>query len=263
MSYRAAGINHQAWFLSVEAGGVDQQSALRTALRERFLPDYDATTGWTEGDATYAGGQERVRAEMMETFGYFTSESSHHASEYVPYFRRSAQTVKTHLPRRWDYLRSAETVAGQVDTLVALSADRLSRGLQASGEWGMPIIAALEGSEPADVYVNVSNDGWITNLPAEACVEVPARVDARGVHPATMGRLPGACAGLNLTGIALQTAVVDAVVARDPPALTAAMALDPLTASVLDLRDIRAMSRELLAAQQPWLPEWLRAEVRA
>ena len=255
--YRAAGINHQAWFLRLEAYGVDQQGALRTALGERFLPGSGGTTPWTEGGATYAGGQERVRAELMETFGYFTSESSHHASEYVPYFRRSPESVKAHLPRRWDYLRTAQASAGQEDALVACSVGRLSRDLRPSGEWAMPLIAAMGGGEPADIYVNVRNDGWIANLPAEACVEVPARVDASGIRPAQAGRLPGACAGLNLTGIALQTAVVDAVVSRDPAGLLAAFALDPLTASQLDLSDIRAMAREVLQAQRPWLPGWL------
>ena len=255
--YRAAGINHQAWFLKLEAHGADQQDALRRALRERFLPGCGGATPWTEGDATYAGGQERVRAELMETFGYFTSESSHHASEYVPYFRRSPESVKAHLPRRWDYLRTAQASAGQEGALTAASVERLSRDLRASGEWAMPLIAALAGGDPAHIYVNVRNDGWIANLPGEACVEVPAKADASGIDPARIGRLPGACAGLNLTGIALQTAVVDAVTHRDPAGLQAAFALDPLTASQLDLSDIRVMAKELFQAQRPWLPAWL------
>ena len=46
---------------------------------------------------------ERVRTEMMEAFGYFHTESSHHSSEYVPYFRKNAALVAEYLPDRWDY----------------------------------------------------------------------------------------------------------------------------------------------------------------
>jgi len=41
----------------------------------------------------------------------------------------------------------------------------------------------------------------------------------------------------------------------DPEIVFQAMCLDPLTSTVLGLDDIRAMTRELLAAQRPFLPE--------
>ncbi|UQN08938.1 hypothetical protein [Deinococcus sp. QL22] len=147
----------------------------------------------------------------METFGYFTSENSHHASEYVPSFWASPASSPAHLPRRWDYLRTTQALAGQEENLTREAGSRLCTQLEPSGEFGMPIIAAHIGGPPAEIYVNVRNDGSIGNLRPEACVEVPARVERSGVHPEKMGRLPGVCAGLNLTGIALQKAVVDAV----------------------------------------------------
>ncbi|WP_041231005.1 hypothetical protein [Deinococcus peraridilitoris] len=262
LRYVAAGINHQAWFLTVEAAGKDLRDDLRDVLRARFLPEYGGTTPWTEGDLAYQGGQERVRAELLETFGYFLSESSHHASEYVPFFRRSPESVKAHLPRRWDYLRGSLNVAGQEDALVSATVARLRARLECSGEFGMRVIAALVGGPAANVYVNVRNDGWIANLPGDACVEVSALVNEAGVHPTVVGRLPGGCAGLNLTGIALQTAAVEAVIRRDCAALIGAFALDPLTASLVELPAIRRLASELLAAQATWLPSWLRTQAR-
>lgn len=259
LTYRAAGINHQAWFLNLSSRGVDLQERLRATLRERFLPTSGGFTPWTEGAATYSGGQERIRAELMETFGYFTSESSHHASEYVPYFRHSPAATQAHLPRRWDYLRTAQALAGQEEAQTREAVGRLRARLEPSGEFGMPIIAAHTGGPTAEVYVNVRNDGWIDNLPPEACVEVPAQVKAGGVYPEKMGRLPGVCAGLNLTGIALQTAVVDATLQRDVRALIGAFALDPLTARILDLPRIRQMACELMQAQARWMPPWIGA----
>ena len=37
----------------------------------------------------------------MKYFGYFVTESSGHASEYVPYFRKSAKMVKEELVPRF------------------------------------------------------------------------------------------------------------------------------------------------------------------
>nr|WP_261974953.1 hypothetical protein [Curtobacterium sp. B18] len=36
----------------------------------------------------------------MHSFGYFETESSHHASEYVPYFRKDPETVLEYIPER-------------------------------------------------------------------------------------------------------------------------------------------------------------------
>ena len=91
----------------------------------------------------------------------------------------------------------------------------------------------------------------------QADVEVPCRVTAQGLLPVPVGKLPPQCAGLNLTSIALQRTVVDGVIQQDAQAVRAGFALDPLTASVLDLPAIRQMGQELLEAQEKWLPGWL------
>ncbi|GHF53502.1 alpha-galactosidase [Deinococcus metalli] len=260
LTYRAAGINHQAWFLTLEHRGTDLHARLRDILRRRFLPDHGGYTPWTEGHDTYVGGQERVRAELLETFGYVLSESSHHASEYVPYFRRTPEAVKAALPRRWDYLRGAEAGLGHEQATLDAAVDARRARLEPSAEYGMRIVAATLGSGPEHVYVNVVNGGLIANLPADACVEVPAVADAAGVTPQPAGRLPAPCAGLNLTNVAVQLSAVEAATQRDPRRIEAAVALDPLTASILDLRDIRAMTRDLIAAQRRWLPAWAGGE---
>lgn len=257
LEYRAAGINHQSWFVRLHHEGRDLNPRLRQVLRERFLPRFGGTTPWTEGGPTYVGGQERVRAELLETFGYFTSESSHHGSEYVPYFRRGART-KTHLVRRWDYYRGSILTAGREEESTREAVASLQRDLTRSAEYAPRIIEAMETGTSTRVYGNVPNTGLIDNLPADACVEVECAVDALGVRPEPFGRLPARCAGLNLTNVAAQVAAVEAARLGSREALDAAFALDPLTASILDLEDIRLMVRELLEAQAAYLPDWAR-----
>lgn len=73
--------------------------------------------------------------------------------------------------------------------------------------------------------------------------------DREGVHPTFVGALPPQCAALNLTNIAVQDLAVRAVLNRDKEAAFHACALDPLTAAVVSLPDIRRMFEELWAAE--------------
>src|SRR5215207_9474611 len=72
VSYLCAGINHQAFFLDFRRGKEDLYPAIWEAVEREEVHD-----------------QEPVRVELMKHFGYFVTESSGHASEYVPYFRKS------------------------------------------------------------------------------------------------------------------------------------------------------------------------------
>jgi alpha-galactosidase len=84
VSYLCAGINHQAWFLEFRRGSQDLYPLIRNALER--------------GDIM---GQEPVRGELMKNLGYFVTESSGHASEYLPYFRKSAAMVDDELSPRF------------------------------------------------------------------------------------------------------------------------------------------------------------------
>ena len=99
------------------------------------------------------------------------------------------------------------------------------------------------------------NTGLITNLPDGCCVEVACLVDENGVQPTLVGDLPAACAGVNLASMGYQACVVEAYRTRCRDLVYAAVCLDRLTSSLLGLDEIRAMTDEMIAAQQQWLPE--------
>ena len=96
---------------------------------------------------------------------------------------------------------------------------------------------------------NVMNNGSITNLPQDCCVEVPCLADAEGVHTTFVGGLPTQCAALNRTNVSVQELAVEAVLNRDREAAFHACALDPLTAAVVPLPQIREMFEELWTAE--------------
>ena len=266
VSYVCAGINHQAWVLSFRHGGEDLYPRLREVMTERHIVGRAAADlRGDDGDhseaaiaaSTYEGGNEQVRTTLMNHFGYFETESSHHASEYLPYFRKDPQLVEAYLPERWDYYEicASHDDQGDIDTQLA----RLSADLQPSVEYGAGIVNAVVSGTPTVVYGNVPNStGLITNLPPEACVEVPCLVDHNGVQPTAVGALPLQLAALNRTNIGVQTLAVQAALTGDRENVYHAVAVDPLTAAICTLEQARSMTDELFEAHDALLPASLR-----
>ena len=86
VTFDSAGLNHNAWFTTFRRGNEDLLPRLRQTMIARHLDE--AASGLASGEL-YGGGNERVRTELMALTGYFHTESSHHASEYWAWFRKS------------------------------------------------------------------------------------------------------------------------------------------------------------------------------
>lgn len=265
VNFVSAGINHQAWILKFERNGEDLYPELHRVMAARHLRGHAASDLLADdGDhseaaevaSTYEGGNEQVRTALMETFGYFETESSHHASEYLPYFRKDAETTLEFIPERWDYYEicSAHDEQGDIDSQL----DKLKEHLEPSVEYGATIVNSLVTGVPSVIYGNVPNRSLITNLPSDACVEVPCLIDRNGVQPTSIGDLPLQLAALNRTNVNVQTLAVQAALTGDRDNVYHAVALDPLTAAHLTLDQIHSMTDELLVAHRALLPEALR-----
>ena len=252
VSFLCAGINHQAFFLEFCRGKEDLYPLLWEAIER---PEVVA--------------EEPVRTDIMKYFGYFVTESSGHASEYMPYFRKSASMVNEQLvPRFTDhvnhwfdfgrtggYLRHClhrlEQFQSDYDEIVGGEFPTIR-----SHEYGSYIIEAMETNRPVKVAGNVPNTGLITNLPTGCCVEVPCLIDGSGVQPTFIGDLPPQLAALNRTNINVQSLIVEAALTGDVDAVYHAVMLDPLTAAVCTLPQIHSMVGEMLEAQTNWLPQF-------
>lgn len=233
MTCRVAGINHQAWFLELRRKGVDLYPRLCEAMND---PD------------VYA--KDSVRFEMMKQFGYFVTESSHHNSEYLPYFRRTAE-LRSRFGLQTREVPDQPRRRKQKDN----ADENKMPALSESNEFASGIIEAVVTHVPFQFNGNVINTGLIPNLPQGCCVEVTCLVDANGVQPCYAGPLPTQCAALNRTNVSVQELAVQAVLERDREAAFHAVALDPLTAAVAPLHKIREMFEELWDAERHLL-EW-------
>jgi alpha-galactosidase len=252
VTFDSAGVNHTAWFTTFRRGADDLIPRIRSVMRARYIDETEPLL--PRSDDPYES-IERVRAELMELTGFFHTESSHHASEYWAWFRKSPELTAHYLDRHWDNLEISSTVdKEQTDQEFVDEARR--DGILHGGEFAAPIMDSVVTGTPRIVYVNVRNDGLITNLPPDACVEVACVADRSGVRPTRYGALPPACAALNEVQIAVQRLIVRAAMTGSRELVHAAVALDPLTSAMSTLPKIREMTDKMLAAEAEWLPQF-------
>jgi len=244
IDYLCAGINHMAWFLKIENEGRDLYPLLRANMEK---PEYYKN--------------EKVRGEVMRHCGYFMTESTGHLSEYLPWFRKNQAALDRYCDEpafggeSGAYYKYSVMVAdkfAKTDVLSIESGDLEPR----SKEYCSYILEALETGVPFRFNGNVRNDGFITNLPSGATVEVPVYADREGLHPFTVGALPVHLAAMNQTNLTVQSLAAEAGVRGDPELAFWACAMDPLTSAVLTLKEIRDMVAEMLEAEAQWLPQF-------
>lgn len=240
IEYVTAGFNHQAFVLTFRRGDED----LYPRLREVVEADPDM--------------QRRVRVEIFRRFGYFPTESSEHSAEYVPWLMRRDDEIERFRIPVGEYLRRSEANIDEFDTTLAtLQADG-DLNLTPTSEMASEYIRAQVTGQPAELYVNIRNDGRIANLPDECCVEVPATVDTGGLHPRSVGALPPQLAALNRTFLNVVELTVKAVLEGNREHVYQAALLDPNTAATLSIDEIRRMCDELIIAHGDRIPEPLR-----
>jgi alpha-galactosidase len=248
-----AGINHQTWYIQVRHKGEEMTGKLLEGFEKH--PEYSKT--------------EKVRIEMLRRFGYYSTESNGHLSEYVPWFRKRPEEI-----RRWidlgcwingetgGYLRICTEARNwfEHDFPNWMAAPPFSFEPDKRGhEHGSYIIEGLTTGRVYRGHFNVVNGGCITNLPADAIVEVPGYVDGNGLSIPIVGDLPLGCAAVCNASISVQRMAMEAAVHGDDNLLRQAMMLDPLVGAVCNPPEIWQMADEMLVALEPWLPQYEKA----
>ena len=244
-----AGINHQTWYTSVKLHGEDvPQSRILKGFMEH--PDFSKT--------------EKVRIDVMKRFGYYSTESNGHLSEYLPWYRKNAEEINKWIDlSSWingqtgGYLRVCTEGRNWFETDFPnwLAAEPEKFGTR-SQEHGSYIIEGLETGRTYRGHFNVVNNGCITNLPNDAIVEVPGYVDFNGVSIPKVGDLPLGCAAICNASISVQRLAVEAGVHGDVFLLKQAMMMDPLVGACCTTADIDQMTDEMLIAGEQWLPQY-------
>ena len=256
--YRAAGINHMAFYLNFEHRQAD-------GSYRNLYPDL--LKGYREGCFPKPSHwnprcPNKVRYEMLTRLGYFVTESSEHFAEYTPYFIKEGREdliEKYGIPLDEYPKRCVEQIERWKSEAAAYkAADKIE--VKASHEYASSIVNSVWTGEPSVIYGNVRNNGCITSLPENCAAEVPCLVDNNGIQPTFIGALPPQLTALIRTNINVQELSVQALMTENREHIYHAAMMDPHTAAELDLDQIWAMTNDLLAAHGDWLPEWARVK---
>ena len=246
----AAGINHQTWFISVKHKGREMTPFLLDGFEKH--PVFSKT--------------EKTRIDVLRRFGYYSTESNGHLSEYVPWYRKRPKDIRNWIDlSSWingetgGYLRESRQGRNWFihDYPNWLKADAPKFGSEnRSSEHGSHIVEAMETGRVYRGFFNRPNGGIITNLPADCIVEAPGYVDRNGVNMTVVGDLPLACAATCNASISVQRMAVEAAVHGDLTLLKQAVLHDPLTAAVCNPPEVWQMVDEMIVAQAKWLPQY-------
>ncbi len=252
-----AGINHQTWYIQASHEGKDLTAGLLDAFENH--EEYSRT--------------EKVRIDMMRRFGYYSTESNGHLSEYVPWYRKRPQEIGEWIDlNNWingetgGYLRVCTEGRNWFETdFPNWMKDEPMRFVpeKRGEEHGSYIIEGLETGRVYRGHFNVVNNGVISNLPNDAIIEAPGYVDRNGISMPHVGDLPLGPAAVCNVSISVQRLAVEAAITGDDFLLRQAFMMDPLVGAVCNPKEIWQMVDEMLVAGEEWLPQYTNAIVAA
>ena len=236
-----AGINHMGWLLELhDKDGNDLYPEIRRRAAEKNATEKH---------------DDMVRFEYIKHLGYYCTESSEHNAEYNPLFIKSRypeMIEKYNIPLDEYPRRCVEQIKGwEKEREDILKDGKVTH--ERSKEYASYIMEAVVTGNPYKIGGNVLNTGQIDNLPSDACVEVPCMVDANGINPCHVGRLPVQLAAMNMTNINVQILTIEAAATRSKEKIYQAAMLEPHTAAELNIDDIKAMCDELIEAHGDYM----------
>ena len=255
MDIICAGINHQTWYISVTHKGEDLTGKLLEAFEQH--PEFSKT--------------EKVRIDMLRRFGYYSTESNGHLSEYVPWYRKRPEEIN-----KWIDRTSPPGSTGRPAATCACAPRAATGSRTTSRNWLAEPPAPFGPEHAATSTAPTSSKAWrragstagtstwstaaaSPTCPGDCIVEVPGYVDGNGINIPVVGDLPLGCAAVCNASISVQRLAVEAAVHGDDVLLRQAMMMDPLTGAVCNPPEIWQMVDEMLVAQEQWLPQYAKA----
>ncbi|NHN35242.1 alpha-galactosidase [Paenibacillus agricola] len=248
ITYKCAGINHQAFYLEYKWNGKDAIPLIRDAILNK--PEIY--------------NEEQVRNEMFLHLDYYVTESSGHNSEYNAWFRKRPDLIEKYCTHGTGWNPGEHALP--IKNVEKRRSDWKNRLI----EWRDSPIDLGRGNEYASYIFNavfgdgtlfqfngnVRNLGLIDNVPPGACVEVPVLASRQGFSPIHMGPLPDQLALLVNISARCEELAVEGALTGDPRKIFHAICFDPLTSAVLSLAEIKSMVDEMFAANRDWLPQF-------
>jgi alpha-galactosidase len=249
-----SGINHQTWYIGLNHKG-------RNISKDEMLAAFEKHPIFSE--------QEKVRIDVMKRFGFYSTESNGHLSEYLPWYRKRPEEIMKWISLSdWihgetgGYLRYSTENRNWFEADFPLFLDQAGKSLkeyQRTDEHASHILEGMETGRTYRGHFNVKNGGVIKNLPADCIIESPGFVDRFGINMVEGIELPLGCAATCTSSINVQRMAVQAAVTGDVDLLKLAVLHDPLVGAISTPEEVWQMVDEMLVAQSEWLPQYAHA----
>ena len=178
---------------------------------------------------------------------------------YLHYFYYTDKKIAEQ--KKWPPSRAEEVMEIEKDllreyadpSLVEPPEDLMKRG----GAYYSTLATQLINSHYNDLgqvhVVNVRNNGAVNEWPSDWILELPAKVDSKGVHPLPADPLPASCFGLISAIKMYELLTVEAAVHGDRNAMYQALLTHPLGPSA---DKIQAVMEDMLETNKQWLPQF-------
>ncbi len=228
------GLNHLSWERAIRVDGVDR------------LPEL------LERDGALLADEVGLPLELLRALGALPSY-------YLRYYYATREVIAE---QRAGPSRAEEVMAIERE-LLALYADATldvkpalleRRGGAFYSEAAAQLIASLHAGTGDVQVVDVRNEGALPDLPAEAVVEIPARIDRAGAHPLALAPLAPDVRGLVQRAKAYEELTVAAAISGDRRVALRALLANPL---VPDYPTARELLDALLEANRAHLPRFM------
>ncbi|MDR3649477.1 MAG: hypothetical protein P4L20_10335 [Acidimicrobiales bacterium] len=270
-----AGVNHLPLVTSLRIGDRDGFAVLRRALesegeggneggidltgplwmdppRAMHYQKTDPERGWTKADVL---ANNKVKFELFDRFGVLPGSSDTHVVEFFPGFVTSASDYGRdwrvhHYGMHGHQSDKADDDAEMADLLAAEKIPTWP-----SGEFVASLLEGLVTGEDRDLPGNIPNSGQVENLPADVVVECMVVAGADGVRPRDRATVPSYLGEHLRRVVSSQELTVEAAISGDRTIALEAMLADPMAGS-LPYEHVVTMTDELLAATEPWLPQF-------
>ncbi|MGN0316048.1 MAG: hypothetical protein ACI4EG_14825 [Fusicatenibacter sp.] len=246
VNYTIGGVNHFEIITKIEKDGED--------LLEKVAQAYEKI----QREKGHSG--ERVTTEIYRLFDGYPCNEDIHVIEFLPYYIQKGRHLEefelTHnyienrikgRDARWQEIR--DYIDGKKERQEVVE--------EHSSEKLAEIIDAVCNNKPAYMYANVTNKGYISNLPESLCVEVPVIIHRNRYEGVCVGEMPKALAALSTVHGAVQDLTVDAAMNGDRHAALQALSLDPMCYT-LSLEERSNLLDELIANSAQYMHEGFR-----
>jgi len=258
------GLNHLHWLLDFRIDGQDAMPVLAAALDElegdgAKMEAFRAKDGHLAKRPQEPQAGQPLCVGLFRRLGAYPGPGDGHVAEFFPQLIRSTirdldafqgQAIR-HVRESYPQLTAKMTAIA--DDSVPLDTEAFAREMTWEHTQLLGILAAQQDNLNRTYYVNIPNRGHIHNLPDGVAVEIPARVDAAGLHPYALGDLPKAIVPVLVQRAAVLEIVIEAAMEGSRRKAIQALCQD---AYCTDLGVAERCVDEMLKAEAAYLPNF-------